>query len=418
MSLIACMLVASVANGQSPPRPPVLCIDSSLACNMVSPMPTEYLSSIPWHNAAGPWGPQTPIEFPAHPNLTRTVNVASVAQFNAAASVPGTLITITASWPGNTVAAINASDIEVVIPQGISVGAIEIGVWPRATPLSRIRIRGTVPGTHSGGRMGQYRDFEGVTDVIIDGVDLNGDSGFGGVETNTVFRTGARRFAVLNVRAIAPAYVWLGSASHAIISNSNFYHGAASGTIVGTTQGGWGIRNLRGPITILNTRIEGTRFVNIRTQASGSPDELLYVADSTLVALHESRTAWLWSNLGNGPWNGRGAIIENSDIYTYSAPTCWAGAQIQAINVGYSRIRNNRFFGGGGAVFTQAFLNAEALLGGSPPGDHVWSEGNTFQPLTGLPAWEGPGDPTLVPLPAGLVLNRAGDSPCPPPSWY
>src|SRR5918993_4062344 len=60
------------------------------------------LARIPWHNEAGPWGPRVALQAPAQPVTTRTVNVRTLAQFNAAASVDGRLINITASWPGNT----------------------------------------------------------------------------------------------------------------------------------------------------------------------------------------------------------------------------------------------------------------------------------------------------------------------------
>ena len=138
--------------------------------------PALNLNDIPWHTAAGGWGPQVRLEAPALPVTTRSVTVNSRTEFNSAASTAGTRITVATGWPGNTVATINANDIDVIIPAGVAVGAIEMGGWPRTSPLARIRIRGTTPGTHSGGRMGQYRDYSLVSDVVIDGIDINGDS--------------------------------------------------------------------------------------------------------------------------------------------------------------------------------------------------------------------------------------------------
>ena len=365
------------------------------------------LTNIPWHNGSGPWGPRVPIQFPNLPVTTRSVNVSTPQQFNIEASVSGTEIVITSGWAGNINVAVGVSDIDVVIPAGVSIGAVEIGVFPRSSPVSRVRIRGPVPGTHSGGRMGQYRDFNLATDITIDGIDMNGDSAFGGGETNQAFRATGTRLAVINARVIAAGYIWLGDASHVVIVNSNFYHGAATRAATGYAEG-WGIRNTRGPVTIIDSRIEGTRYVNIRVQSVGGAAELLYVSNSVLVALHEGRTAWLWSNLGNGPWTGQGGIIEDSQIYTYSSGSCGLGQEIEAVNV-----TNNEFFGGGNAVFTQAYLNQEAA-NGAQPGDHDWTVGNTFSPLGALPAWGGPGDPRAVPLPGGLALSN-GESPCLPP---
>ena len=111
--------------------------------------PALNLNAIPWHTAAGGWGPRVTLEAPALPVTTRSVTVNSRTEFNAAASVAGTRITVATGWPGNTVATINSSDIDVIIPTGISIGAIEFGNWPRDYAISRVRIRGTTPGTHS-----------------------------------------------------------------------------------------------------------------------------------------------------------------------------------------------------------------------------------------------------------------------------
>jgi len=360
------------------------------------------LNDIPWHTAAGGWGPRVPLEAPALPATNRSVTVNSLSEFNTAASVAGTRITIGTSWAGNTFATINANDIDVIIPPGIAIGAIELGNWPRDYALSRVRIRGTTPGTHSGGRMGQYRDYALVTDVVIDGIDINGDSGFGGGETNDAIRPSATRMAVLNSRVIAAGYTWLGGARHVVIANSNFYHGAATRAAVGYAEG-WGIRSTGGPMTIIDSRVQGTRYHNIRMHSVGGTGELLYVGRSTIVAMAEGRTAWMWNNLNNPPYGfGQGAIMEGNDIYTYSAPSCGFGPEISSVNVDWSRVANNRFYGGGTAVFNSGNLTANS--GGT--------EGNTFASLSSFPSWGGPGDPRQVPLPNGLAVIT-GEGVCP-----
>jgi hypothetical protein len=415
-AVAASLLLAASTLADAQPRPPKLCVDVPGGCapevdSAAYPhYPALNLNAIPWHTAAGPWGPRVRIEAPALPSISRSVTVNSRAEFNAAASVAGTRITIATGWAGNSTATINASDIEVIIPAGVAVGAIEIGAWPRSSAISRVRIRGPVAGTHSGGRMGQYRDFELASDIIIDGIDVNGDSGFGGGETNQAFRASGTRLAILNSRVISAGYNWLGSAKQVVIANSNFYHGAAARSAVGFVEG-WGIRNTGGPLTIVDSRIQGTRYHNLRTQSVGGSGELLYVNRTTFVAVAEGRTAWMWNNLGTGN-RGQGAIIENSAVYSYTAPGCGLGQEISAADVGYSRLRNNRFFGAGNAVYSQAYLDAQAASGGGSPGDHDWSVGNSFSVLTSLPAWAGPGDPRQVPLPAGLTLI-SGEGACP-----
>ncbi len=365
--------------------------------------PALNLNDIPWHTGSGGWGSQVRLQAPALPVTNRTVTVNSISEFNTAAAVPGTRITIGTGWAGNTVATINANDIDVIIPAGVAVGAIELGSWPRTTPIARVRIQGD-------GRMGQFRGSPGTvgiyTDVVLDGIDMNGDSSFGPAESGP-FRVDVTRFAVLNVRAISAGYVWLGSAKHVVIANSNFYHGAVTRAQAGFVEG-WGIRNSGGPMTIIDSRIQGTRYHNIRAQSVGGTGELLYVGRSILVAMAEGRTAWMWNNLNNAPYGfGQGAMMDGNSIYTYAAPSCGLGVEISAANVNWSQVTNNRFYGGGNAVFTAESLAASVVGGGS-------SAGNTFASLGSFPAWSGPGDPTQVPLPNGLSVIT-GEGTCPAP---
>lgn len=397
----------SKVHAQLAPMPPaMLCVDSVCPQQPSTPVNIDF-SAIPWHNGAGPWGPQVRLQLPALPATTRTVNVSTREQFNQAAAVAGTLINITASWSSTTTATINASNVDVVIPRGISIGAIEIGGYPRPASLSRIRIRGTTPGTHSGGRMGQYRDYSGVSDVTIDGIDMNGQSGFGGAETNQAFRASGTRIAVLNTRAIAAAYIWLGSARHVVISNSNLFHGAATISTLGGDIGGWGIRNTAGPFTILDSRIQGTRYNNVRMHPSGGTGELFYAARTTFVNTSEGgRTAWLWDNLGSGAI-AQGAIIEDSAIYSYGSSGC-GYADLRAPHAAYTRLRRNRFYSAGNISWSQSTLNGQTKYSG---GDHNWSEGNTFATFSALPPWGGPGDPTQIPIPS-VTLSLRGTSSC------
>lgn len=318
------------------------------------------------------------------------------------------MVRVTGSW--TTGVSVSANDVDVVIEPQAAIGSLEVGTFSMPM-VSRVRVRGPTSGQRSGGRLGQLRLRDGVSDVIVDGVDLNGASSFGNAaEENQAFRVAnCNRLAVLNVRAIAAGFIWLGGARQVVIANSNFYHGGATRAASGYAEG-WGVRNVGGPLTIVDSRIQGTRYHNLRAQSDGSTQELLYVTRTTFVAMAEGRTAWLWNNLGNGPFRGEGAILENNDIYSYSASSCNFGPEIGAPDVEYSRVRNNRFFGGGTAVNSQAQLNAAAA---GYTGSHDWSVGNTFASLPAqLPAWVGPGDPTMVPLP-GTLMRITGEGICP-----
>ncbi len=388
----------------------------------VDPYPlytTLDLSIIPWHVAAGPWGPQYLITAPTQPTTTSTATVNSVAEFNAAAAVAGTQITIGTSWAGNTNVTVIADDIDIIIPSNRSIGCVEIGSFS-VHAVHRVRIRGPVSGTYSGGRMGQLRVntfATNVTDITIDGVSNNGDSGFGhGGENNQCFRpSNASRIAVMNGLALAAGYLWEGTATQVVWANMNMYHGASLRADVGYPEG-WGLRNGGGPMTMIDCRLQGTRYHNLRPQSFGNAGELFFATDCEFLELAEGRTGWLWNNLGNPPLGiGQGAIIQDCDIYTYTDGGCGFSEDLEVVNCGYSRVQNNRFFGGGSAVFTQSDLNAFAAAGGSPAGDHDWTLGNTFFALGALPAWGGPGDPTvLVPLPADVPATViTGEGLCP-----
>ena len=94
--------------------------------------------------------------------------------------------------------------------------------------------------------------------------------------------------------------------------------------------------------------------------------------------------------------------MEGNSIYTYGAASCGFGAQISSQNVNWSRVANNRFYGGGIAVFNGVTANG----GGT--------DGNTFAALGSFPAWGGPGDPRQVPQPNGMPVIT-GEGLCPGP---
>lgn len=372
-------------------------------------------NSIYFHADAGAWGDAVPLVAPTLPTITTESNAATASAFNTAAAIAGRRITITGSWTDNV--AITASDVEVILPVGRAIGAIQIGDFSHRT-IRRVRIRGSEDGLTHGGRCGQIRDYINiissgtiVEDVVLDGVDINGASTYGGGETNQAFRVSLTRMAVLHCRVIAPGYTWLGDATHVLIADSNFYHGGATRAAAGFVEG-WGIRNGAGPFVIVDSRIQGTRYHNFRVASHGNAGELAYIARSTLVAVAEGRTAWLWNNLGNAPLgSGQGAVIDDCDIYSYTVGGCGFGAEISATSCDYSRVQNCVFHSGGSAVMTQAALDAQA---GSQTGDHDYSVGNSFVAIDDagdLPAWAGPGDPTAVPLPGGLTLIT-GEAPC------
>ena len=391
--------------------------------------PSLVLSDIPPHNGAGPWGERIRIQQPTLPTTTRSVTVDTQREFNAAAAVDGTHITIAGSgWSGgiNTIA---GNDIRVTVPQSVAIaGPIEI------EHSSRIHVR--APPGEPGGRVGQFRTKgPSSTDLVFEGIKTNGDGAVYGSpgENHGCFRLGeagapAIRVAVVGVQCIAAAYAWGGTVEHAVIAGSSFYHGAATRAAVGAGEG-WGIRNAGGPLIIWRSDIRGTRYVQVRTHSLDGDGELLYVGESILVATAEGRTLWAWPNLNNNIGIGAAFILERNAIYAYAAGgKCSFGPELSTWQVQYSKGTRNEFFGAGSVVWTQKYLDSLEAGGGGPtaygnerdppkpPGTHSWGadEGNTFHRFDALPAWRGAGDPTGIPMPGGLTLITGDASPAPP----
>lgn len=372
------------------------------------------LATIPWHTAAGGWGDQVALAQVVLPTTTTTAEVDTAAECTAAADTAGVAITVVGAGWSDTTCNITADDVDLIISEGVAIdAAIQV------EGVDRIRIRGETPGEHSGGRVGQIRTFGSGVDLVIDGIDVNGSANYGAGESNQAFRISSwSRVAITNTRAIAGGYLFVGNNTHLYVLGSSMYHGAAARTAVGFGEG-WGIRNAGGPVTIFESEIWGTRYVNVRTHSLDGAGEVLYIGDTTLVALAEGRSIWMWPNLGNNSGIGAGFIMEDSDIYAYSAGTageanCSYGPEGSNYQNAYSHVHDNVFHGAGHVVWDQDYLDELENGGAShteygpsadPPGDHDWQTGNTFDNgFSALPAWTRAGDASAVPLPDSLTL--------------
>lgn len=363
------------------------------------------VTSIPF-GTSGAWGAGLPLEAPAAPVVTRDVTVTTAAELSAEAT-SGTRITVGADI--DAVVDIRANDVEVIVPRGRFVRTIVLAGFP-FDRIARIRIRGETIGVHSGGLVGKIWSLGPVDDLIVDGLDLNGDNA-ADVQQGQGIQSGDgpnARWAIVHNRGNFRGWAFLGGAAHLVFAGNNFLHGRGSREENGYVEG-WGIRAGGGPLVLFQNRIEGTRYHAIRAQPGGGEGEYLYAAENTIVSLNEARIGWIWANLGNG-MRADGTWFSRNDVYTHVAATCGLGVSLEAFDVEYSRVNGNRFFGGGDSVLSEASLAAQIS---TYTGDHDWS-GNTFEALGPLPAWGGPGDPTTIPLVGGITPST-GSAECPPP---
>lgn len=411
--------------------------------------PTFDRNTIPWHTAAGSWGPQYAITAPTAPTTTRSVTVNSIGNtgtpgtFDYEANISGTQITIGTSFAENTIATIRGDDIRVIVPPSIAMGGIQIGDtsnFPVQINPHRVAIIGALDGSR-GGRVGQIRaqciapDLS--TDLIVDGVDVNGAGSFSpNAEQWQGFRGNVTRAFIHNVRGISPGYFAQAGGINWVIANTTMFAGASTRTDVGYVEG-WGWRSNAGPLYFIDCDLQTTRYHVLRPHTDDGAGEYFYVKNCRIINLAEGQMIWGWNRLSEPAFGyGFATVVEDSFLYSGAQSGCGNGdSQVISLNTcTYSRIRRNTLYSNGTGNRENRTLanltadrdlaislaNADSTLisrGRAPlPSDAHSSDSdistNSVATLTGHPGWRGPGDPRSVPLPSGFTLAE-GEGTCP-----
>jgi hypothetical protein len=368
--------------------------------------PSLDLARIPFHKADGPWGPRAAVVAPEPPATTRTVGVSSASQLAAEARVPGTRITIEAGYIGPVVVAADVTDVDIVVPAGRRIAQLTIGRYTPPSVTRRVRIRGTTPGKHSGGVVGSLVFHSASTsDVIIDGVDLNGEDGRGG---NLLwhFSRGADRVAIVNIRGhgVGPGSIQRGSS--VVIAGNSLLTAARPRETNGYPEG-WGIRG-GDRLVVYGNRIEGGRYHRIRVHPEPGAPQYAWIADNILVDAHEARILSAFNTGGRNTFRFGGVWAVCNQVYAHSKcmPPSFDGQ-----HAGYAMLTSNAFFG----TITEAFQSRQQAIHGA---NRDYSSGNTFSEWRSPPAWDAPGDPRQVPLPLeqpGRYNASLRFKPCPAP---
>jgi hypothetical protein len=368
--------------------------------------PSLDLGRIPFHVAAGPWGPRAPIEPPAAPVTRRTVEVSSASQFAAEARNPGTTIVVAVSYIGPVTLLADVVDIDIVVPRGRTIAQLTIGRYNPPSTTRRVRIRGTTTGVHSGGVVGNITFHSSpLMDIIIDGVDLNGADGNGG-SALWQFSRPVDRVAVVNVRghSVGPATVHQRGGTDIVIAGSRIMSGARSREVNGYVEA-WGIRG-GDRVVIFDNRIEGTRYHLVRVHPRPGPAQYAWVGNNVFIDRHEARIFNAF-DVGDGARYAAVWAVCNQ-VFAHSA--CMSPS-FQARDAAYAMLTSNAFFG---SITEASQRQAQSLEG--PHRDYV--TGNTFATWQAPPAWTPPGDPGAIPLPPAIPgrYNAAlAVKPCPPP---
>jgi len=366
--------------------------------------PALDLARIPFHVTDGAWGAQMPITAPAPPVTTRSITVTTADELEREGLVPGSEITVMADIDRTVTLLGDVTDLDLIVPPGVTMSNINVG---RASPPSmsrRVRVRGSRPGEHSGGRLGTVTFFSDMADAILDGVDLNGaDGDRNGLAWYVATDPGAR-IAIVNVRAHASASVALhGEVTDLVIAGNNLVSGARSREANGFPEG-WGLRGGR-RVVVFDNRIEGNRYHRVRVHPGDAEAEYAWIADNVLVDPYEARIVWAAAlPSATTPWDGFWAVCNT--VYAHSDPSAGClGHSFEAPDATYARLTNNTLFG----VITEADQRARLTTG-----DQDYTTDNTFQPWQEPPPWGPPGDPRAVPLPAPATPDPQDPS-CPGP---
>lgn len=351
--------------------------------------PSLDLARIPFHAAEGPWGPRAPIAAPAPPVTRRTVRVTSAAQFATEALVPGTRVIIDADYIGPTVLFGDVTDLDIVVPPGRTVARLWIGRYNPPSTTRRVRVRGTTPGQHSGGLIGNLVFYSGpATDLIIDGVDLNGDDGQGGGLLLHLARS-SERVAVVNIRGHGVGAAFLGVSDDIVFAGNRILSAARPGEVNGWPEG-WGLRVGGDRIVVYDNRIDGTRYHRVRVHPEPGQQQYAWVANNTFVDPREARIFAAIDMSGRKPVSHSTAVWALCNL-AYAHSSCIPGS-FEAPHANYARVTSNTYFGS----ITEADLRHRQAWHG-PGRDYL--SGNRFAAWRSPPAWETPGDPATVPLP-------------------
>ncbi len=349
--------------------------------------PALDLSRVPFHAAAGAWGPAAPISAPAAPVTTRSIVVHTATELGTEALVPGTEIVVGSDILEPITIFGDVTDVDIVVPRGRAIGRLYVGRYTPSSTTSRVRIRGPVPMTHSGGRVGQVVYMSNPTsDIIIDGVDLNGEDGEGGAGLFQI-NFGATRGAIINVRGHATGGGSLqGASTDLVIAGSTFFTGARPRIENGSPEG-WGLRG-GDRVVVFQNYIAGTRYHRVRVHPAEGATQYAWIVENVFVDPYEARIASAM-NIG-GPAEVRidGFWAQCNEVYAHS--TCMTGS-FDGTAADYAQLTHNSFFGSIDEAL-QTYLQGQY-----PSQDYL--TGNAFGTWAPPPAYPGPGDPREVPLP-------------------
>jgi len=359
------------------------------------------LNTIPFHNASGPWGAARPVQAPTAPTIGSDVSIdeayfAALAPDRAVNNPPtGTRYTVTGNITGTWSFGGTITDLEIVVPSGFTCGLLTVSG-------TRVRVRGSTIGAHSGGLI-KTLIVDSATDLIIDGVKLGANGIWWANTALNIPNDSTNRVAIVNCKARGTQMTMLNSGNHYVYAGNSFEAGVYTWGQIDFGGGGgfgssWTVRHglSTEPVIFFRNDIRGRRFHRMRSGIAW-----LYMAQNQIVDLQESAITSVVSSIPSGVSDCPFAMVDDNDIYAYEAG---GGARMNVDGAMYARITNNRFRTNS---VTASYLAAqeaahEALR---PTADVDYTTGNTHAAFERPASWIGAGDPSDVALDDGTIYD-------------
>lgn len=371
--------------------------------------PALDLSTIPFHAAAGDWGPQRTIQEAAAPVTTSSGTAGTTTQFRDALLTPGTQVTLTDFITGATVNNSGAviRDIDVIVPPGTGLlgqfatsNAPTIGRYsgPSYSTIERLRFRGNTVGSFSGGQIHNLTITSDFSDLILDGLQLSGPEGSDNsaaivISGDDQGRQGSR-IAIHNCRANCGGGFYIGGTADLVACNNSIL------TAQGTTDpvDAWGFRQsgtgshifYANDIRASTARGGTTNNVYHRLRISPFTNSRYYWAkNNVLVDRVQCRILIVDAAFGSGNGTLEGAWFEdNLVVGTYASGA--TGAELRITDATYARIINN-------TIQSNIITSTTNITLGAPVTNGDKTTGNVFESLPGSdPVWTAVGDPSGI----------------------
>jgi hypothetical protein len=352
-------------------------------------------ANIPFHAGAGEYGAQRTIQEPSAPQGPFTdVTASSAAELATHIYTPGRRITLTGNIAASGFSASNISDVDIIVPPGILWNSPVLG--GASSTLTRVRIRGSTVGSHSGGQVHQLWIFGTGTDLIIDGIDSSGTSDFFCMNLGPA--GGFQRTAVVNCRFMAGGFAIGSTHSDLVVAGCSMLTG---NDLTFTEDEAYGIRcyfETNDTVVIFNNDIRSnpSRTVSSHARFRCHPDAGLgyvWIDSNIFVERVENWICWVDAAAGGGSGDAAAVWFTNNQVISTGTGT--SGSQdtprLMGGDTNFAYVENNDFFSDN---FTS---NSSIGLTGITNGSSARS-GNTYSGLSSDPSWLAgtPGDPSSI----------------------